>query len=148
MAIRKVWVQGSNIANHQCRLYLTYKDKTCNSCVSRHKCTIDCCARCSSHARSWPLIVKNLWSSRNRSALQVDQHKRRIMFKESVVGRSDKLNWLAPNLAPKPSGVVRNDKPLSGSMQGKRCGALGRSRTDNLLIRSQMLYPLSYECNA
>ena len=24
-------------------------------------------------------------------------------------------------------------------------GALGRSRTDNLLIRSQMLYPLSYE---
>ena len=23
--------------------------------------------------------------------------------------------------------------------------ALGRSRTDNLLIRSQMLYPLSYE---
>src|SRR5690625_3551194 len=27
-----------------------------------------------------------------------------------------------------------------------RCGALGRTRTPNLLIRSQMLYPLSYEC--
>src|SRR5699024_11817579 len=26
------------------------------------------------------------------------------------------------------------------------CGALGRIRTPNLLIRSQMLYPLSYEC--
>ena len=30
-------------------------------------------------------------------------------------------------------------------LQGKSDGALGRSRTDNLLIRSQMLYPLSYE---
>ena len=28
---------------------------------------------------------------------------------------------------------------------GVNIGALGRSRTDNLLIRSQMLYPLSYE---
>jgi hypothetical protein len=26
-----------------------------------------------------------------------------------------------------------------------RCGALGGTRTPNLLIRSQMLYPLSYE---
>lgn len=26
------------------------------------------------------------------------------------------------------------------------CCALGRIRTCNLLIRSQMLYPLSYEC--
>jgi hypothetical protein len=26
-----------------------------------------------------------------------------------------------------------------------RCGALDRTRTCNLLIRSQMLYPLSYE---
>ena len=25
------------------------------------------------------------------------------------------------------------------------CGALGKTRTSNLLIRSQMLYPLSYE---
>ena len=31
------------------------------------------------------------------------------------------------------------------SLQSKSDGALGRSRTDNLLIRSQMLYPLSYE---
>ena len=27
------------------------------------------------------------------------------------------------------------------------CGALGGTRTPNLLIRSQMLYPLSYECS-
>ena len=29
-----------------------------------------------------------------------------------------------------------------------RCGALGGIRTPNLLIRSQMLYPLSYERTA
>ena len=38
---------------------------------------------------------------------------------------------------------------FSLSRQGRNVfgenGALGRSRTDNLLIRSQMLYPLSYE---
>jgi hypothetical protein len=33
----------------------------------------------------------------------------------------------------------RNDPDL------RRCGALGGTRTPNLLIRSQMLYPLSYE---
>ena len=31
------------------------------------------------------------------------------------------------------------------SLRSAVTGALGRSRTDNLLIRSQMLYPLSYE---
>ena len=69
------------------------------------------------------------------------------MFNESVVGRSDEINVMAPNLAPGPSGVVCNDKPLIGIMQGKRCGALAGTRTPNLLIRSQMLYPLSYQCN-
>ena len=29
----------------------------------------------------------------------------------------------------------------------KRNGALAGTRTPNLLIRSQMLYPLSYQCN-
>ena len=32
--------------------------------------------------------------------------------------------------------------PLARSI--KECGAPGRTRTSNLLIRSQMLYPLSY----
>jgi hypothetical protein len=30
-------------------------------------------------------------------------------------------------------------------MTWEYCGALGGTRTPNLLIRSQMLYPLSYE---
>jgi hypothetical protein len=34
---------------------------------------------------------------------------------------------------------------VSSSFELQPNGALGRSRTDNLLIRSQMLYPLSYE---
>ena len=35
--------------------------------------------------------------------------------------------------------------PRQGRIAFGENGALGRSRTDNLLIRSQMLYPLSYE---
>ena len=35
--------------------------------------------------------------------------------------------------------------PRQGRIVFGENGALGRSRTDNLLIRSQMLYPLSYE---
>jgi hypothetical protein len=52
----------------------------------------------------------------------------------------------------KPGGqmrtVVNNKGPDSRVMPGQRpsCGcALGGIRTPNLLIRSQMLYPLSYE---
>ena len=35
--------------------------------------------------------------------------------------------------------------PRSGSDMSADLGALGGTRTPNLLIRSQMLYPLSYE---
>ena len=41
----------------------------------------------------------------------------------------------------------RHDKaPARRTRRGLRLCALGRIRTCNLLIRSQMLYPLSYEC--
>ena len=36
-------------------------------------------------------------------------------------------------------------KPPAGGEVGRYLGALGGTRTPNLLIRSQMLYPLSYE---
>ena len=35
---------------------------------------------------------------------------------------------------------------MTGPSSCGNCGALGGTRTPNLLIRSQMLYPLSYEC--
>ena len=38
--------------------------------------------------------------------------------------------------------------PLDDLQGASQCCALGRIRTCNLLIRSQMLYPLSYECLA
>ncbi len=38
--------------------------------------------------------------------------------------------------------------PLDGVQGASELCALGRIRTCNLLIRSQMLYPLSYECVA
>ncbi len=38
--------------------------------------------------------------------------------------------------------------PAVGGPEGGACGALGGIRTPNLLIRSQMLYPLSYERSA
>ena len=34
---------------------------------------------------------------------------------------------------------------MTGPSTWGNCGALGGTRTPNLLIRSQMLYPLSYE---
>ena len=45
--------------------------------------------------------------------------------------------------------AVRHEKPQAPDTPGAfdLC-ALGRIRTCNLLIRSQMLYPLSYECLA
>ena len=36
-------------------------------------------------------------------------------------------------------------EPLPDAERGSDLGALGGTRTPNLLIRSQMLYPLSYE---
>jgi hypothetical protein len=36
-------------------------------------------------------------------------------------------------------------RPIPGSEPASDLGALGGTRTPNLLIRSQMLYPLSYE---
>ncbi len=36
-------------------------------------------------------------------------------------------------------------EPLREAERGSDLGALGGTRTPNLLIRSQMLYPLSYE---
>jgi hypothetical protein len=36
-------------------------------------------------------------------------------------------------------------EPLPEAEKGSDLGALGGTRTPNLLIRSQMLYPLSYE---
>ena len=36
-------------------------------------------------------------------------------------------------------------EPLPDPERGSDLGALGGTRTPNLLIRSQMLYPLSYE---
>jgi hypothetical protein len=60
-----------------------------------------------------------------------------------------RLKGQAPQL-PRP-GLARPDDedndPDGGTQRddlGKR-GALGGTRTPNLLIRSQMLYPLSYE---
>jgi hypothetical protein len=41
-----------------------------------------------------------------------------------------------------PAGGAGLDCVYAGHMG---CGALGGTRTPNLLIRSQMLYPLSYE---
>ena len=41
-------------------------------------------------------------------------------------------------------GSPRADYPLKLWIRN-RFGALGKTRTSNLLIRSQMLYPLSYE---
>jgi hypothetical protein len=37
---------------------------------------------------------------------------------------------------------------MTGPSTWGNCGALGGTRTPNLLIRSQMLYPLSYERTA
>ncbi len=48
-----------------------------------------------------------------------------------------------------PSTTAVNAKirgPVDHSTGPLICCALGRIRTCNLLIRSQMLYPLSYEC--
>ena len=39
----------------------------------------------------------------------------------------------------------RQESPLPGGQRACELGALGGTRTPNLLIRSQMLYPLSYE---
>src|SRR5437763_5201505 len=47
--------------------------------------------------------------------------------------------WL-PAWLPK-----RQESPLPGWQRASDLGALGGTRTPNLLIRSQMLYPLSYE---
>ena len=45
--------------------------------------------------------------------------------------------------------AVRDDKrPIPYSESAFGVGALGGTRTPNLLIRSQMLYPLSYERTA
>ena len=41
--------------------------------------------------------------------------------------------------------ACRAKEPLADSERGSNLGALGGTRTPNLLIRSQMLYPLSYE---
>jgi hypothetical protein len=48
------------------------------------------------------------------------------------------------------TGTLRTGKPGRDSLEREenaqvRRGALGGTRTPNLLIRSQMLYPLSYE---
>ena len=40
---------------------------------------------------------------------------------------------------------VARKRPVPRSEPGSDLGALGGTRTPNLLIRSQMLYPLSYE---
>ena len=45
-------------------------------------------------------------------------------------------------MLPNRSALIRNNIHVQTHFD---IGALGRSRTDNLLIRSQMLYPLSYE---
>jgi hypothetical protein len=41
--------------------------------------------------------------------------------------------------------MTLNRPSASAAFSQVRCGALGGTRTPNLLIRSQMLYPLSYE---
>jgi hypothetical protein len=72
-----------------------------------------------------------------------------------MVIRDDALNracWLAGSAPDRllarvaPSVAPRTTKrPLAGRAKGLWAGALGGTRTPNLLIRSQMLYPLSYE---
>jgi hypothetical protein len=52
---------------------------------------------------------------------------------------ADMCAWL-PAWLPK-----RQESPLPGGQRACELGALGGTRTPNLLIRSQMLYPLSYE---
>ena len=47
---------------------------------------------------------------------------------------------MAPSVAPRAT-----KSPLPGGQRACELGALGGTRTPNLLIRSQMLYPLSYE---
>ena len=47
---------------------------------------------------------------------------------------------VAPSVAPRAT-----KSPLPGGQRACELGALGGTRTPNLLIRSQMLYPLSYE---
>ena len=50
---------------------------------------------------------------------------------------------MAPPLTSPPLSTAA--RSYDGTMTGTFVRALGGSRTPNLLIRSQMLYPLSYE---
>ena len=44
-----------------------------------------------------------------------------------------------------PTAVEASSHAVDKAPDLGECGALGGTRTPNLLIRSQMLYPLSYE---
>src|SRR5262249_39163844 len=52
--------------------------------------------------------------------------------------------WRPPARVPLLATVLAKE-PLPDLERGSELGALGGTRTPNLLIRSQMLYPLSYE---
>jgi hypothetical protein len=66
-------------------------------------------------------------------------------------GDDDTAGVIAAIWTRLPSTIAVNAKtrgPVDLSTGPLACCALGRIRTCNLLIRSQMLYPLSYECLA